>query len=168
MMQTRVKQVTAELEAAPVAEPVAPPYARFRRRFESFRGDADAIRSERSGDDVDLELTVMLLREENARLKAERHRPPGIGVMVDRLRVIAVPSDQGEGAEDVWGLLGECLALHEGLYRACAEIQDSMTALEERLAELNGPAAAPAARVRSAPHEIEELDEDLEVLSSLG
>jgi hypothetical protein len=167
MKQARANGAEAELEVA-AAEPVTPPFARFRRRFESFRGDADAIRSERLGGDVDLELTVMLLREENARLKAERHRPPGIGVMVDRLRVIAVPSDQGEGEEDVWGLLGECLALHEGLYRACAEIQDSMTALEERLAQLSDTGVDPAERVHPAAHAVEEPSEDFEMLSSLG
>jgi hypothetical protein len=142
---------TAELEMPAPAEPGKPARERFKRRFESFRGDADAIRNDRSGGAVDVELTMMLLREENARLKAERHRPAGVGVMVDRLRVIASDQDQYEGADDVWGLLSECMTIHDGLARACGEVQDAITAVEERLSQLGVKLVGSAARREVTP-----------------
>src|ERR1035438_242414 len=48
------------------------PFARFRR----FRADAHVqVNGETVEDEVALKLHVMLLSEENARLKAARHRP---------------------------------------------------------------------------------------------
>jgi hypothetical protein len=136
MNQASGNTATAELEAPAPAESAPAPFERFRRRFDTFRGEGDAIRSELMRGDVDLELTVMLLREENARLKAERHRPAGVGAMVDRLRVIAADQEEDQAVQDVWGLLGECLTIHEGLYRACGEVQTAITAVEKRLTQL--------------------------------
>lgn len=116
---------------------VPAPRGGLRRRFERFRGDADAVRAGAgAGEDVDQELTVMLLREENARLKAERHRPSDVGSMVDRMRVVAVDEGHGEALDDVWGLLSECLAIREGLDHACEEIHAAISSVQERLTRL--------------------------------
>jgi hypothetical protein len=134
--------------AALVANHVPTPASRgrLRRRFERFRGDADAIREAgSSGQDVDQELTVMLLREENARLKAERHRPTDVGVMVDRLRVVATDEGEGNAHDDVWGLLSECLAIREGLDHACDEIHAAISSVQERLIGLQLRSGHPAA-----------------------
>ena len=50
--------------------------SRFRRRLERFRGaagDTDGFTG--SDDEAELKLQLMLLREENARLKSTRHQP---------------------------------------------------------------------------------------------
>jgi hypothetical protein len=123
---------------------------RLRRRLARFRGDSDALREAAGADaDVDQELTLMLLREENARLKAERHRPAGVGVMVERLRLVATEEAAGDAADDVWSLLSECLAIREGLDHACNEIHAAISSVQERLAALQLKSLQQAAR--SAP-----------------
>ncbi len=128
----------ASLAALPTsAPPRRATFGRILRRFERLRGDADAMRSSESlGEDVDQELTVMLLREENARLKAERYRPADVGGSIDRLRMVAAEQTDDDVLDDVWGLLGECFTLREGLDHACDEIHTAISAVQERLNQL--------------------------------
>lgn len=83
-----------------------------------------------------LELTVLLLREENARLKAERHRPPDVGTMIAQMRRIAVDQGEDELSDEAWSLLSECLVIREELSQACTEIKAAMSAVQERLGRL--------------------------------
>lgn len=150
-------QATAGPDSSPVPSPGgAParraPFERMVRRFERFRGAADALREGgSSGEDVDQELTVMLLREENARLKAARHRPSDLGVMVDRLRLVAAEGGQEESLDDAWDLLAECMLIRQGLDHACDEIQAAISAVQERLTRLKFKAEASGAGERTAP-----------------
>lgn len=110
--------------------------ARLRNGFERLRGDAEAFEREEPADEQDPALELMLLREENARLKAEVHRPSGVGTMIDQLRVLAAEQGPGEALDEVWTLLGECLVIREGLDRACTEIQSATAEIQDRLARL--------------------------------
>ena len=76
----------------------------------------------------------MLLREENARLKAGRHQPVDPGSMIERMRTLA-KHDATESASTSHGrVLAECLAHPRGLDQACVEIQAAISSVRERLA----------------------------------
>jgi hypothetical protein len=88
------------------------------------------------GDEAEMRLQLMLLREENARLKAARHQPPSTGTAIDRVRLLAAASADGDMVDDASALLSDCLMIREGLDQACAEIQGAITAVRERLSAL--------------------------------
>ena len=125
---------------APGAEPDPDgrePFGRFRRRFERIKGvpepDGEPIAL---GGEAELKLQLMLLREENARLKSARHQPASAGTVIDRARLLTTSSDDGDGLDDAWTVLSECLAIREGLDQVCAEIQSAIDGIRERLATL--------------------------------
>lgn len=134
---------SASAPAAPEPEQpetVAPsegdPFRGFRRRMERARlvlEEQDP--STRVVQDDDLRLQVMLLQEENARLKAARHKPADPGSVIEEMRNLR-EAKVDEALDDAWSVLGECLALREGLDRACIEIQAAMTSVRERLSKL--------------------------------
>ncbi len=110
------------------------PFGRFRRN--SVRAGAEAQRhDEELDEEADLQLQVMLLREENARLKAGRHRPSDVGTMIDELRLVAA-EEEGDLLDDAWSLLSECLVIREGLSQACVEIENAVGSVRQRLATL--------------------------------
>jgi hypothetical protein len=85
----------------------------------------------------ELEMELALLREENARLKVERHRPADPGRIIERMRNLrqepgAVPADDGLSRSIV-----ECLALRDGLLEACQEIQQAMQGMQSRIGTLS-------------------------------
>jgi hypothetical protein len=92
----------------------------------------------------ELETELALLREENARLKVERHRPADAGHVIERMRSITqeaqsaqrdggTPSSAGGGQA-----LAELLVLREGLMDACQEAQQAMRGIRGRLEALTG------------------------------
>jgi hypothetical protein len=92
----------------------------------------------------ELETELALLREENARLKVERHRPADAGHVIERMRSIRqeAPTDQrdeGLSSGAVGGqALAESLALREGMMDACQEAQQAMRGIRGRLEALTG------------------------------
>jgi hypothetical protein len=113
------------------------PFTRFRRRFERSRGRVEEHHFADSIDDEDdLRLQVMLLREENARLKAGRHKPVDTGSMIERMRTLAAHDGDRERLDESWSVLAECLALREGLDQACVEVQAAISSVRERLGAL--------------------------------
>ena len=52
------------------------------------------------------------------------------------MRMLVDSSAVAEVLDETWSILGECLALREGLDRACIEIQAAMTSVRERLSTL--------------------------------
>lgn len=115
----------------------AQPFARFRRRIERFRGDADTQYLPDGLDDVgELRVQLMLLREENARLKASRYQPASAGTAIDSVRRLANAATEAEAQDDAWSLLGECLVIREGLDQTCAEIQGAISSVRDRLAAI--------------------------------
>lgn len=91
-----------------------------------------------------LESETMLLREENARLIAERARPTDSTALVERLRELGgEPVDPGRpsvgGSEaGAWEALTRAAALREGLIAVCVELEQAAAHARIRLEEL-GP-----------------------------
>lgn len=93
----------------------------------------------------ELEVELALLREENARLKVERHRPVDAGHVIERMRSLGqeAPTAQRDGGSapgvvDGGRARAECLALREGLMGACQEVQEAMRGIRGRLEALTG------------------------------
>ena len=107
----------------------------------------------------ELETELALLREENAWLKVERHRPPDAGRIIERMRELAKaptsPSHEAEGVpnSDHAQLMVECLAIRSGLLDACKEIQEAMQGIRHRLSGLSVDVQAGAG-VRATPSPI--------------
>ena len=123
-------------------------------------------------------MELSLLREENARLKVERHRPPDAGRVIERMRHLGGHAEErGESAElgepsartpQAARAMEECLAIRDGLVLACQEVQQAMQGIRGRLGALSvdlqdgahehprRPAPAPVAVA-------EELDGELAV-----
>jgi hypothetical protein len=120
-----------------IAEGYREPLAHFRGRHERFRGMVEDDEFSKSVDDEDeLKLQVMLLREENARLSAALYKPADPGTLIDHVRMLSARSEASDVLDETWSILGECLALREGLDRACVEIQAAISSVRERLGKL--------------------------------
>jgi hypothetical protein len=118
---------------ASTAELVHEPVGRFRR----VRGNVQSAPGDNAAqDEIALKLQVMLLSEENARLKAERHRPSDIGTLIDQMRELGDQEGPGEVLDEAWTMLSECLVIRQGLEQACAEIQVAIAGVRERLGSL--------------------------------
>jgi len=141
--------VALESELAPdeprahdtIAESTAP--NRFRRRLERFRGavtDPDGLSD--SDDEAELRLQLILLREENTRLKAARHQPAGPGSAIDRVRSLTDTARAGDVLDDTFSLIGECLTVREGLDQVCLEVGAALDAVRGRLQEIAAQAEA--------------------------
>jgi hypothetical protein len=85
----------------------------------------------------ELEMELALLREENARLKVERHRQPDPGRIIDRMRDLRQEPQAGQADDAVARVIIECLALRAGLLEACQEIQQAMQGMQSRLGTLS-------------------------------
>ncbi|HYB28981.1 MAG TPA: hypothetical protein VEF89_20380 [Solirubrobacteraceae bacterium] len=110
----------------------------FRRRFDRMRGNGDAQAPTDSLDDRDsLRLEVMLLREEVARLRAERHRSADIGTLIDQLRELGAGSGEADMEDEVWSLLAEMMVFREGLEQACIELESAVGAVRRHLGSLS-------------------------------
>jgi hypothetical protein len=95
-----------------------------------------------------LRAELVLLREENASLKAAQHQVPDLGRVLKRAR--AVPGehrDRDDVADEATQLLVEGLVLRESLLEVCQEIERSMIAVE---AKLNALTPTPDASGRLA------------------
>jgi hypothetical protein len=114
--------------------------ARVRRAIDRLRHDGDKPRAEAAGDEVaELKLELLLIREENARLKANRHRPPDLGTLIDYLRFTGDPGANLATLDDAWSVLCECLAIREALTQAYRENEAAIRAIEQRLREAPRP-----------------------------
>jgi hypothetical protein len=122
-----------------------------------FRGDADAqVNGAAAEDEVALKLQVMLLSEENARLKAARHRPSDVGTLIDQMRQLGAQEGESEMLDEAWTMLSECLLIREGLDQACIEIQSAIGDVRARLGSLairiDDAALADASDPHAATH----------------
>jgi hypothetical protein len=124
----------------------------------------------------ELEAELALLREENARLKVERHRPADAGHVIERMRSIRPESsiarrggevaDQRDGeAAPQAQVIAECLAVRDGLMEACQEVQRAMQGIRGRLGalagDIQGQMGERAMSPRLAPSTVEALDLEL-------
>jgi hypothetical protein len=126
--------VTAESEPGTIRDS-NPGASRFRRRMERFRGTESETAGFEDGfdDEAELKLQLMLLREENARLKSARHQPSSPGTAIDRVRVLATSANEGEALDDAFSLLGDVLTIRESLDQVCVEIQSALDSVRQRL-----------------------------------
>jgi hypothetical protein len=118
------------------------PRRRFRRR--SDRGD------EIAGDAESFEILraeLLLLREENARLKAAQHQRADVSRLIGRARSLAAAEpDRDSVSDDVEQLLVEGLLIRESLLEICQEVERSMVAFEGKLNALVAVSAREIAR----------------------
>ena len=90
---------------------------------------------------------LVLLREENARLKAAQHRRADVSRLLDRARSLPTAAADRDGAsDDTAQLLFDGLVIRESLLEICREIERAMVAFEAKLEAL-----ASAALERPGP-----------------
>jgi hypothetical protein len=112
---------------------------RRRRAAAPAAAGADALAS--------LQAQLVLLREENARLKAAGQHEPDLGALLERARGLSgAGADREEEADEAAQLLVEGMIMRESLLALCQEIARSMQELEARLVALGAPAGDGAAR----------------------
>ena len=104
------------------------------RRFGRRRADLEVL--EVAGESLGaLRAELVLLREENARLKAARHQAPDITGLLERARSLP-----GERVDDIGDettrVLVEGLVIRESLLEICQEIERAMVSFEARLKAL--------------------------------
>jgi hypothetical protein len=77
---------------------------------------------------------LVLLREENARLKAAQHRRADVSRLLERARSLpSAASDRDGTSDDTAQLLFDGLVIRESLLEICREIERSMVAFEAKL-----------------------------------
>ncbi|MEA2232940.1 MAG: hypothetical protein QOD83_2756 [Solirubrobacteraceae bacterium] len=110
----------------------------------------------RSGVDVAylerVETELVLLREENARLRLERAQRPGAGPMIERLKTLSTcePPDQ-DHRDEAWHLISQALVMRDVLIDVCKEIGQTTTTLQTRLSDLAPDLADRVGDVRAQP-----------------
>jgi hypothetical protein len=82
---------------------------------------------------------LMLLREENAQLKAARHQLPSLGEVLGRAKELpsAGNTDREDVGDEATQLLIESLVTREALLELCDEIERSMRSVKARLNALS-------------------------------
>lgn len=100
---------------------------RFRRRR--------AARGAGAGDPMEaLHAELVLLREENARLKAARHQLPSFGHVVGQVRSLPTGAEAAEDAADEAAeMLAEVSVMRESLLEVCEELARAMDLVRARL-----------------------------------
>jgi hypothetical protein len=127
-----------------------------RRRFRRRSDPGDAAAGDREGLAA-LHAELVLLREENARLKSAQHQRGDIGRLIGRARALSSAEiDRDSMSDDTEQLLVEGLLIRESLLEICQEIERSMVAFE---AKLNALAAVTAGRSR-APHIVHPIEQN--------
>jgi hypothetical protein len=107
------------------------------RRFARRRTDLDL------GDpSAALRAELVLLREENARLKAAQHRGPDIGRLLGRARALPQRElDDASMGDETTRVLIEGLVIRESLLEICEEIERAMVSFEAKLKALEATEA---------------------------
>jgi hypothetical protein len=121
--------MSGEMIDRAAAEGPDEPRRRFRRRTdrdELMAGDAESF--------AGLRAELLLLREENARLKAAQHQRADVSRLIGRARSLAAAEpDRDSVSDDVEQLLVEGLLIRESLLEICQEVERSMVAFEGKL-----------------------------------
>jgi hypothetical protein len=121
------------------------PRRRFRRRLDridAVAGDPEALAA--------VHAELVLLREENARLKAAQHQRVDISRLLGRARSLSSSEgDRDNVGDDTEQLLVEGLVIRESLLEICQEIERAMVAFEAKLSAL-----ASVGAVRPEPRPI--------------
>ena len=123
------------------------PRRRFRRipdtlEDDGLRGAGEPLAS--------VHAELVLLREENARLKAAQHRRADVSRLLERARSLPGAADSDGASDDTAQLLFDGLVIRESLLEICREIERAMVAFE---AKLDALAATPGERPSPAAAE---------------
>ncbi|WCB95092.1 hypothetical protein DSM104299_03834 [Baekduia alba] len=133
--------MSGEVVGRPPDDAPDEPRRRFRRRTDRMAetiGDPESIAA--------VHAELLLLREENARLKASQHQRADVSRLIGRARSLAAAElDRDSVSDDVEQLLVEGLLIRESLLEICQEVERAMVAFEGKL---NALAALGAARSR--------------------
>jgi len=96
-----------------------------------------------------LHAEVLLLREENARLRGAQDQRAELGRLLQRAR--SVP-DRDELGDDAAQLVIDGLVIRESLLEICEEVEIAMAGLAARLEALASPAVEQAIAPLPSPH----------------
>jgi hypothetical protein len=110
--------------------------SKSRRGRRLRRGDQPSAANHPAGDETlaSLEAELVLLREENAELKAAKHSEAGVGRLLERARAVSEqPFDAENAGDETAHMLTEILVTREALRGICVEIERSMAAISARL-----------------------------------
>ncbi|HMJ33069.1 MAG TPA: hypothetical protein VK501_04050 [Baekduia sp.] len=131
--------MSTDAQHGTAADDADEPRRRFRRRNDRIEdGAGEALAA--------VHAEILLLREENARLKAAQHQRVDISRLIGRARSLSSAEiDRDSVGDDTEQLLVEGLLIRESLVEICQEIERSMVAFE---AKLNALAAVTAGRSR--------------------
>jgi hypothetical protein len=120
-----------------------------RRRFGHRATDRPGAAAEDAESFAAARAELLLLREENARLKAAQHQRADVSRLIGRARSLTnAELDHDSLSDDVEQLLVEGLLIRESLLEICQEIERSMVAFEGKL---NALADLGTDRQRPAP-----------------
>ena len=98
---------------------------RFRRRRTDQPGAADPI--------ADALAELVLLREENARLKAARHQVSSFDNVIGRMRALPGLELAEDAADEAAEMLTEVVVLRDSLLEVCEELERAMVSVRARL-----------------------------------
>jgi hypothetical protein len=105
-----------------------------RRRFGHRGADRPGAAAEDAESFAAVRAELLLLREENARLKAAQHQRPDVSRLIGRARALAAAElDRDSVSDDVEQLLVEGLLIRESLLEICREVERTMVAFEGKL-----------------------------------
>lgn len=150
--QRVAKEAAAEWSLAAELDPRPSVSAIDRRRF--WRGrPSNGEQHPGAGESFEsLEAELVLLREENARLKASQNQRQDLGRLLGRARTLPAPEARRDGvADEATQMLVEGLVIREALVEICQEIERSMVVFEAKL---------DALREVTAPESSLELDQE--------
>lgn len=95
-----------------------------------------------------MQAELTLLREENARLKADEHQLPGLGTLIAHARALPTALDGREEATDEAAqMLVETMVVRQALLDACNQIELSMAAVKAKLDGLGTPQSWSSATI---------------------
>jgi hypothetical protein len=89
-----------------------------------------------------LEAEIVLLREDNARLRLGQAQMPDAGRLVERLRVLVercpdgALRDREDQGDEIWQILSEATLVRNVLIDVCAEIGQVVVTLQSRLDDM--------------------------------
>ena len=107
-----------------------------RRRRRRAAAPVAPVAPATGGEALALQAELVLLREENARLKAAPHQAPDIAQLLGRARSAPASLDPHNVADETTRVLVEGLVIRESLLEICQEIERAMVSFEARLKAL--------------------------------
>ena len=150
----RISDKEAPAEGPPAADSDAhsPVSSIDRRRFWRVR-QSNGGQHAGAGESLEsMQAELVVLREENARLKASQHQRQDLGRLLGRARALPAPEAHRDGvADEAAQMLVEGLVIREAMVEICQEMERSMVVFEAKLDALSArPPIDPRSRQEPA------------------